>query len=1527
LFGEGTVKMKLKRQLLMAMVVMALVAFAVPVIGLRAGAAGRSTEGRPKVGAEGIVGPEAPIGAMASGQQETVRETAGISGKKVDRSIYDSVGIPQVPGNRKATEYSLEIANSVTAGLKAGGKAKAGDIAPQAGEPVNMCAGSAMSAAIITSEGGRNTQFDEILTLGDWDGREDYVADHSGKVDDFSGKVPTVPNGPNEFTLTREAISEHTIANGFNEDIFYYGDSFGNLYIGATTNLTSQVPPINVFAINLPTAAFAFGSLATDDQIVITGICVNPIADLGSFARVNGAYASFNGLPGEIVYVTFLDTETGFRTTNGTNVGITQSGPSLFRSGVLAFPVADIVSGATAPPGIESPTGFPVQVGGAFGVAFSVFDNFAGCCVDDDGSVYFSQLDLIQFTGGNIVKIASTDVPGVCGVTAGFQDRSLATNGFLNITSLNPTLGRYGTASGPATQVNTFTNYSGTSSLFGNIFALTCGPCNTIYAGVSASNDAGTDPTITGFFSTGGTALGATPSMIIRFADVVGAFAPCTVPHNPITGQPITTTPGVVGLPIGDGFADPAQAGIPLAVPPAPAGVATLTPGVNNFRVFVEGNGPDIRSTTGTSAAIGATAANTLRIAAGFNGDTVGLQVDPDIHAGLTCDEEGTVYVVSGGTPAGIGKNSSPGFGEILVFPDQCPADGRADFIDLRGVGALPNPPTDSAVGDGLSTRADHIFWQAPLDGVSATPTGIAGLNRGFLMYLNRNRTEGGTIVDRFSNLPAPGNGLSGGGVIQGDDTSNGPVIFEQFDPCHQVAGGDDQVFPFTGDDDDGAGNPPVPGPLSGGFEFLFANPLGDVFAVGAACGTGNGVWNGFFLNSNGNITFGAGSTANIANVPLFRAGPPMIAAAWFDLNPGSRNGGFLNTFPVQAMGFAAVNDFAIRNIDIPEFGFECCNSSNTFGTFLFDDGIGVDENANQPLNPANPIGNNAVAFDLLEGPTANRFMTVTIPGQPLQIVGCPPRLDGTGNFCLVFCRMDVLGTPDDPVITGFSIGNQNPLNPPGLCSTDLSAAARAADTDPFRPCLIGEGTEPEIFELFNTAHGPSIGSGGEITNATPVFDLRFEGNDPGLAAAINTRQTSPNRGRVCFFGTTCQLPPNPICLTVIPTLPVVVAPGQPAIGSAAAATPNGAGVKVATPTAGIINALCNVQLNMIGCGIIPNETTIICQGFADETGIPLQRAGKTVTNALVLTCDTNGDGVPDLAIPLTNVTPVSKNLITGVLSTLGTQLPTTAFPLACCGGFATLTNTVTFTAGNNNIFNLLSTGGFTRTTTCPLDLGLRAPVVLSATPSTGDCSQCQDLTISGACFVLPSGALNVTTVFAVDAATGATVSATRFAVINANFIDALFCFGSANAGHTFLIFVSGPSGTSQNLTTLPAGTTCPAGTLGNQQGIQVTFKCNSPGTTTRANAAVVTACEVDRTASGSFVLTITGTHFTQDASVTVGGGAPKKLKISGAEVGATTFNTITAKGKFCGNLPGQIVVQNPGEAASAAFQCTQQCQ
>jgi hypothetical protein len=747
-------------------------------------------------------------------------------------------------------------------------------------------------------------------------------------------------------------------------------------------------------------------------------------------------------------------------------------------------------------------------------------------------------------------------------------------------------------------------------------------------------------------------------------------------------------------------------------------------------------------------------------------------------------------------------------------------------------------------------------------------------------------------------------------------------LIFEDFDAGHQAAGGDDQNTPFRGDDNDGAGNPVLAGALSGGFEYVFGGPVG----------TANCVWNGFFLNSNGNITFGVGDTSNVPSVLDFRSGPPRIAPAWADLNPNARAVNPIN-FPTQALGFANVNAFKVRWLNVPEFGSEGCSTNafgiggNTFSVTLYDDGTGIDENASQPLNPANPIGNNAVPFDLQEGPTDQRFAIEPTTG---VLVGCPTRPEGSGIMVFDFCRMDLLGTSTQPVITGYSIGGLSPLNPPGLCEINLSEASRAAETNPFgviqgvtanicANCCIGEGTEPTLFELFNEGRGPSIGSGGEITFATPDFDLRFEGNDPALCSP--GRQRDLNRGRVCLLGVGCAPPANPVCRAVTPVGTVVVAPGQPAVGSAAAGTPGTGpgGSRAASPTAGIINALCAVQLNVLGCGFFPNETTIICQGFTTETGVPLQRPGKTVSSALALTCDTNADGIADAVIALTGVTPVNCNLVRGTLSPLA-NFPGTAFPAACCGGLANLTLTTTFTAGDNNVF-----GPFTRSTVCTLDLGLRAPVVFSVTPSDGNCAVPQDLLISGACFII-NGVPNVTSVFAVDRANPATVvNATTFVVLNNNLIDALFNFGTANAGKTFLIFVSGPNGTSRNLTTaLVAG--CP---LGNEQGIQVTFTCASsttPGPTPGADIAVVTSCKLERSESGTFFLDVTGTNIKPGAAITVGGVTPKKIKVLEVAPGTSNPTKLRLKKKICQGLPGNVIITNPGAVASQPLNCTERC-
>jgi hypothetical protein len=397
---------------------------------------------------------------------------------------------------------------------------------------------------MTTLNSNPSSNFRDVMMMADADGREDLVADHAAKLADLS-----TSNLPASWMLTRAAMSAHIFATGFTSTVYYYGDSVGNVYVGVDTNGFGKVVTYTV--LNLPTILNAFGNLQSDDQIVITGLAINPVADRTSFGNVNGAFAPFNGKVGEILYVTFWDTGSGLRLLNNNQI---------VQSGVLAFPIADDVSPAFAPPGIQSQAGFPVTVGGSFGVAFSVFANLGGITVDDDGSVYFQQVDLTNLTGGNIVKITSVDQPGV----GGFQDRWLATNGWATLATLTPLNGNYGTACGPAKQVSRVTNYSGTSATFGNIVALAAGPNNVLYAAVARSFVA-TDPVATqnteGLFANPA-ALGPTPAIIISFADTTGAFDSCTAP--------ISTTVG--SLPVADGFADVAQAGLTLQV------------GVNNFR-------------------------------------------------------------------------------------------------------------------------------------------------------------------------------------------------------------------------------------------------------------------------------------------------------------------------------------------------------------------------------------------------------------------------------------------------------------------------------------------------------------------------------------------------------------------------------------------------------------------------------------------------------------------------------------------------------------------------------------------------------------------------------------------------------------------------------------------------------------------------------------------------------------------------------------------------------------------------------
>jgi hypothetical protein len=277
--------MNLKRAVMMAALAVAIAALAVPIVGLRARAAGKSTA--PTVAAKPAAVPVTTA--------DTYQETASGQRSMPTRSVDPGALGPISPRAKEALELSRakgDVSGKIAEAIKR--RKVGGGISPQSGEPTILNPRSALSAALMTNIGGRDNQFSEVVLLADWDGREDCVADRSAKVDDFSPTEPDI-----DFTLTRTAISEHTIANGFAENIFYYGDSVGNVWIGADTDGNGSAD--SIFQINIPTQLNAFGTVLSDDQITITGLAVNPVADLQSFPNVNGSYTPFAGQIGEIL--------------------------------------------------------------------------------------------------------------------------------------------------------------------------------------------------------------------------------------------------------------------------------------------------------------------------------------------------------------------------------------------------------------------------------------------------------------------------------------------------------------------------------------------------------------------------------------------------------------------------------------------------------------------------------------------------------------------------------------------------------------------------------------------------------------------------------------------------------------------------------------------------------------------------------------------------------------------------------------------------------------------------------------------------------------------------------------------------------------------------------------------------------------------------------------------------------------------------------------------------------------------------
>ena len=262
--------MNIRKVIFLVVIMVAMAAITVPLISFNAGA-GTSANVRALSGARANA-PAARAAAVEAQQEARPQsELAAMqeSGSgRISEDTLKALGIKRLQKGVSRAAASNSIAKRITRGNSGaqvhavlppgtgpGGaspipvppspKVQGGGGPPLVGQPLVLNEVSALSAALITTIGGRDNQFSEVALIADWDGREDCVADRGAKVDDFSFVEPEI-----DQSLTRAAISEVTFANGHFLNLYYYGDSVGNLWFGADIVGSSLVDA--VFQANIP---------------------------------------------------------------------------------------------------------------------------------------------------------------------------------------------------------------------------------------------------------------------------------------------------------------------------------------------------------------------------------------------------------------------------------------------------------------------------------------------------------------------------------------------------------------------------------------------------------------------------------------------------------------------------------------------------------------------------------------------------------------------------------------------------------------------------------------------------------------------------------------------------------------------------------------------------------------------------------------------------------------------------------------------------------------------------------------------------------------------------------------------------------------------------------------------------------------------------------------------------------------------------------------------------------------------------